>query len=81
MSWVYEEKEEKIQIKIQQLQQTPFSFPLDITFQLSSGKIVSTRFEVNKKEQVFTFQSKEKPIDLVLDPHTALLFESVIVKE
>lgn len=26
VSWVYEEKEEKIQIKIQQLQQTPFFF-------------------------------------------------------
>lgn len=81
VTWVYLEKEEKIQVTVKQLQQKLFTFPLDVELQYASKNARSITFEVNQKEQVFSFKPTEKPSNLVLDPFTDLLFEGVIEKE
>jgi aminopeptidase N len=79
VSWA--KKGKKIEITIEQLQQTPFEFPLDILFKYPSGQPVVKTFDIKNAKQVFSFKSKEMPIELVLDPNTVLLFEGSVVKE
>jgi aminopeptidase N len=79
VSW--SNKGKKVQIAVTQLQQTPFVFPLEIAFKYASGKSTVQTFNINKTTEVFTFTADEMPIEVVLDPNTALLFEGVIVKE
>lgn len=79
--WSYPKKGKKIQMSITQLQQTPFSFPLEMMFKYPSGKSEIKTFKINNTQQVFTFKSKEMPIDVILDPNTALLFDGIVVQQ
>ncbi|MEP7375920.1 MAG: M1 family aminopeptidase [Chitinophagaceae bacterium] len=78
VSWSYLPGEKKISLTIKQLQKTPFSFPLDL--QLKNNTETKT-LNITKQEETFVIAVKEKPVKLVLDPNTSLLFTSTIIEK
>ena len=78
ISWIYLPNEKKISLTLKQLQKTTFSFPLEV--QLKNYTETKT-INISKQEETFTIPVKEKPVKLVLDPNTSLLFSGTIVEK
>jgi aminopeptidase N len=78
VSWSYLPGEKKISLTIKQLQKTPFSFPLDLQLK---NNIETKTLNITKQEETFVIAVKEKPVKLVLDPNTSLLFTSTIIEK
>lgn len=73
-SWTYEGSSKTLSVEVTQSQTAGiFKFPLDIGI----GPDVKTVM-VDKKTQVFTFSTSEKPAQISLDPNIWLLFEGSI---
>ena len=78
--WNYDAKNKMILIKIKQLQNNLFEFPLDIELKLRSGKSQLQTLAITKQSQQFIVRVKEKPVQIILDPKTSLLFEGTVSK-
>jgi aminopeptidase N len=75
VQWSYDEKNKMVLLKVNQLQNKAFQFPLDVKIQLASGKMQLEIVDITKQTQQFSLPVKEKPLQLSLDPDTSLLFE------
>jgi aminopeptidase N len=75
MQWKYDSKNKRILITTRQLQPDLFEFPIDIQVKFTSSKMLFQTLSVSKQQQQFIIKVKEKPLQLVWDPHTSLLFE------
>lgn len=75
VNWKYNHK--KISFTIKQVQEfeTIFMMPLTVKIAYADNTSIFKTFNISNKEAVFTFKSKKKPIKIVLDPETNLLFE------
>ena len=80
VKWTYDAKNKMILLKIKQLQNTLFQFPLDILVESGSGKKLLQTLAITKQNQQFIISVKEKPRHLYLDPKSSLLFEGFISK-
>lgn len=65
----------KKKIRIQQVQNGDFSFPLEIEYQFKDGSTESATYEISEKQLVLKPDSKKKIKRVVLDPDVKLLFE------
>jgi aminopeptidase N len=79
VEWKYDASKKSVLIKIEQLQNNLFEFPLQIEFENGDSTIVET---IAVKDKITTKQisMKNKPAKIILDPNVNLLFE-VEVKE
>ncbi len=75
IKWTYNHKKITFTIlQVQELENT-FKMPLTVKIIYDDKTSIFKTFNISKKEAVFTFKSKKKPIKIVLDPKTNLLFE------
>lgn len=56
-----------------------YNFPLEIGIETENG-IEIKRVNLTEKQTIFTFQSKEKPINILLDPDNWLLLKRIYLK-
>jgi aminopeptidase N len=76
-TWQYDESTKTLSVEIMQTQTVGlFRFPLD----LGLGSEVKT-VTIDKKTQVFSFPTAEKPAQISLDPNIWLLFEGSAVEK
>jgi len=75
VNWTYNHK--KITFTIKQVQEfeTVFMMPLTVEIIYSDKTRNIETIDINKKSETITFPSKKKPLKIVLDPETNLLFE------
>ena len=67
--------DKKLLVTVTQLQQTPFTFPLEVGLKTKSGKINIEKLDITRKDQTFTLPAREKITGIIADPATNLLFE------
>ena len=81
INWKYLIKEKKIKLDIEQIQSgIIFNMPLEIEIKLSGGKKITIPLIITSKTQSFILPVKEKPLIIVADPNTSLLFEKTITE-
>lgn len=81
VGWSYLPKEKNISISVKQLQKTSFVFPLDLQINNAPGTHSLKTINISKQEETFVIPLKEKPVKLILDPNTALLFTGVATEK
>jgi aminopeptidase N len=74
--WTYNGN--NLNVLIYQNQDTGFSFPLEIDLIFADGTTQRETLAVNKSKQTFEFNADKKPVKIVLDPDTWLLFEGKV---
>ena len=66
---------------VEQLQKTGiFQFPLDIAIEAASAKSNIKTLSIDKKTGTFSIPVKGKPLRIVADPFTSLLFDGTIIE-
>ena len=76
--WKYNPKTRSVRVTLNQVQAgTIFSTPLDIGIRSGDGLQIRT-VKLDSKSQEFSFPIENKPLELLLDPNTWLLFEGGI---
>ncbi|HYM94674.1 MAG TPA: M1 family aminopeptidase, partial [Chitinophagaceae bacterium] len=79
ITWQYLENEKKISLTVEQEQKAEiFQFPLNIKIITSPDQAAVRKIEVSQKKQTFVLPVSSKPVLVVADPFTALLFEGEI---
>lgn len=78
IKWRYNDKEKNITVNIKQLQSTPFSFPIEITYTDNNGPAKRKIFPITKTMEVFNIPVAKKPAKIEADPDCNLLFEGNI---
>ena len=81
ISWNYLAKEKKLSLTIKQLQKTAFVFPLELQLNNTSGDHSTKTINISKPEETIYIPVKEKPIKIILDPKTSLLFTGVATEK
>jgi aminopeptidase N len=76
LDWTYNGN--KLNVLINQHQKTSFQFPLEIELVFQDGSTQRETLDVNKSKQTFELNSTKKPVKIVLDPDTWLLFEGTV---
>jgi len=76
VDWKYDATKKQVEISIQQVQNTPFSFPLDVQV-LDDGKkiVLEKTISINKTQEQFFFPLTSNPKEIKLDPHAWLLYK------
>jgi len=77
VEWKYDNVKKSLTIKIEQLQNSLFEFPLEIQFFESSGKRTE-RIDVKDKMTLKDIHIKSHPQKFVIDPNVNLLFEGKV---
>lgn len=79
MTWKYDEKRKMVLLKIIQEQKQLFSFPLELAFQ-NTGKSIMPIHSLNIKDKITTIEipMPAKPMQVIADPSTNLLFQGSI---
>ncbi|MEQ8362782.1 MAG: M1 family metallopeptidase [Cyclobacteriaceae bacterium] len=77
-SWTYNPKKKQVDLVIQQTQTTKFTTPLEIGVKTEASSMDIQTFQLAGKETKFSFSAEKKPLELILDPQTWLLFEGKI---
>lgn len=67
-----------LQILVTQEQKGTFEFPLEIEIVYKDGSTKREILQITQEKQAFTLDSKEKPVKVILDPDTWLLFTGKI---
>ena len=77
IEWRYSTAKKAVMIKVEQLQNNLFEFPLEIGFNDGDQSIFST---INIKDKFTTKEipTKYKPTKIILDPNVNLLFEGIL---
>lgn len=77
IDWKYDGKKKEVLVNLTQTQPTLFTFPLEISF--DNSRSFSTIL-VSDKETQAKFPMWSKPLKLVADPNTNLLFEGTVTE-
>ena len=80
VQWDYDEKNKTLLINVKQLQTRLLEFPLEIGLEFGSEKPLMQTLSVSKKNEQFLLRVKQKPVSLLLDPNTSLLFDGSVHK-
>lgn len=81
ITWEYNNEAKEISITVNQLQSEIFFFPLEISLHYPSGKPEIRRLVIDRKIKTITFALEEKPLSLLADPATKLLFSGKITEK
>ncbi len=74
--WKYDQQSKSIELSISQTQDKAFDFPLEIGIYLENQPLpLVEKVQIDKKSQKIKIPVMAKPIRLLLDPNTNLLFE------
>jgi aminopeptidase N len=76
VSYTYDQNQKEVIVEVVQLQETAFTFPLDIEIVTSTKKIPGT-YMVKGKKTILRVHSDQEPDRLILDPGVRLLFSEV----
>lgn len=79
IKWSYSKK--KFKVRIQQLQEKEFAFPLQLRLHTSTGESFIETFSVDEEDQEFTVNVKTPVTGIEVDPETALLFRMEFSKK
>ncbi|MGH2648877.1 MAG: M1 family metallopeptidase, partial [Ginsengibacter sp.] len=74
VEWKYDERKKSLSIKVIQLQDNLFTFPLEIGFGDENKKNIKTIY-IKSKITESQFSVKNKPVTISADPNVNLLFE------
>ncbi|MDP6921937.1 MAG: M1 family metallopeptidase [Lutibacter sp.] len=72
--WIYHGL--KLRLTIEQQQEHPFEFPLEIQLTYTDGSTEIQRIDVPGKNYSYVLETTKDVQDILLDPHTKLLFET-----
>lgn len=76
VQWKYDEINKKVTVTVNQTQHKLFEFPLEIEILTGGkGKTTTQIYSVSTQNQQVSIPVLAKPLEIVLDPHTSLLFE------
>jgi aminopeptidase N len=76
VSYRWDGGENIVEVNVQQLQNSPFSFPLDIQFLDENKKVIFEKtLSINKAQEDFDFPIKGFPKEIKLDPKAYLLYK------
>jgi aminopeptidase N len=74
--WKWNESKNELQLSIAQLQDSLFSFPLEVALLDAQKNVIDTlTISVSHKNTTFSRKVKVKPSSIQLDPRTHLLFD------
>ena len=76
----WKQSKDGILLTVKQTQKNIFSFPLQIGIHSKTGALPVEKLNITKKEETFTLKGYTQVKQIVLDPHTQLLFEGQIIK-
>jgi aminopeptidase N len=79
IDWKYNATKKELSIQIDQNQKGLYEFPLKIMAITSSQKLTKSIL-INEKQTIIKIQVPERPIRLLLDPDTDLLFSAQLVE-
>ena len=74
VTWRYDLKQKQVRMIVEQKQEQPAAFPLDVGLTNASGVTIE-KIKISTRKQEFLIPSAQKPVSLTLDPHVWLLFE------
>ena len=77
ISWAYNSNQ-TITFYINQSGDMPFRFPLEIAVTLDNGQTVVKKYEIKDLMTIIRLSLKSKPVKVVVDPNTNLLFDGVV---
>lgn len=78
VKWRYVPARKEVLLDVLQAQaEPPFQFPLQIGIKTSTGQIVEN-VAISDKKTSISIPCPEKPVEIVLDPYTVLLFEGTV---
>jgi aminopeptidase N len=75
ITWKYEQKQNRIKLTVNQNQEPPANFPLEIGIQDANGSMSIEKLHISVRKQDFMIPATNKPAGLTLDPNTWLLYE------
>lgn len=76
MQWTYNPSKKSVKIKVEQLQNSLFNFPLEIGLSIKNKSLVK-RMIIKSKLTVREFPVSSKPDKIEMDPKVNLLFEEI----
>ena len=79
VAWSHNKK--KIALQIDQNQEQVFIFPLTFEVTFEDGTSLKETVKVSKKSATHTIKTSKKPVKIVLDPDTSLLFEGNVTEK
>jgi len=79
-SWKYNKAKKLLILSVEQTQPGVFQFPLQVTIQTPAGDMLQT-FLMNDKTMVTEIPVAAKPVNIIIDPNTNLLFESETIQK
>ncbi|MFZ1808852.1 MAG: M1 family metallopeptidase [Cyclobacteriaceae bacterium] len=77
-SWSYDAKKKQVDLIVKQVQTTKFTTPIEIGVKTDDGSMGIQTLQLAGKETKFSFSAEKRPLELILDPQTWLLFEGKI---
>lgn len=77
VTWRYDLKQKQVRLTVEQKQEQPVSFPLEVGFTNASG-VASEKIKISTRKQEFLIPSAQKPLGIILDPNVWLLFEGKV---
>ncbi|MBL0153406.1 MAG: M1 family peptidase [Chitinophagaceae bacterium] len=78
ISWKWDAGKKELQVTVDQLQDKPYVFPLEIGLSGNTSRVET--MQVSNKTQTFSFPCEEKPGKLAVDPEVKLLFKSQVTE-
>lgn len=77
-AWSYNIKKKQVNLVVKQTQATKYTTPLEIGVRNNDGLMEVQTLQLAGNETKFSFPAEKKPFELILDPHTWLLFDGKI---
>ncbi len=75
-SWKYDKKSGAVELSVNQTQAKAFDFPLEVGIYVENQPLpIIEKIKIDKKSQKVSIPVTAKPIKIMLDPNTNLLFE------
>ena len=81
VTWQYNARKKQVEGVVRQGQNPLFATPLEIGVKADDGTLSIQTVQLGKKGTKFAFVAPKSPKELVLDPHTWLLFEGKISRK
>lgn len=78
ITWKNLSKEKKLSVTVEQTQDMPFQFPLELSILSGSQKNMDKKIVVSKKNETFYFNVPFPVSKVEADPNTSLLFEAIV---
>lgn len=78
IKWSYSPSEKRVSLSIQQMQKTPFQFPLEVVLKNANGKLLSKTIQVSEPLNTYFLPVKENPSSIEIDPDMSLLFSATM---